>query len=131
VSFKNYDSTLLESDTVAFDGTVTYQGSTPTRPNDEQYTYTFSGWSGGSLTNIKSDLTLTATFSTTYVLYSGAFQNYEGTELENLTAHYGDHVSYTGATPTHPDDDSGSFSFSGWDKDPTSVVCSSGYVSVC
>lgn len=42
--FSNYDGTVLESWTIAEWATPEYTGETPTKPDDEENTYTFSGW---------------------------------------------------------------------------------------
>ena len=72
VTFKNGD-TVLQTLTCGKNGTVVYTGSVPTRAADENYTYTFNGkWADGSgntytdnqVTNVASDLTVTAQFDT-------------------------------------------------------------------
>lgn len=40
----------------------TYNGATPTRPDDEQFIYTFTGWAP-TITAAASDATYTATYS--------------------------------------------------------------------
>ena len=46
VTWKNHDGSVLETDTgVAHGTTPTYNGATPTKPEDENFTYTFNGWS--------------------------------------------------------------------------------------
>lgn len=44
VTFRNYDSSVLEVDKVVYGRTAVYKGETPIRPDDDQYTYTFSSW---------------------------------------------------------------------------------------
>lgn len=72
VTFKNGD-TVLQTVTCGKNGTVVYTGSVPTRAADENYTYTFNGkWADESgntytdnqVTNVASDLTVTAQFDT-------------------------------------------------------------------
>ena len=46
VTWKNYDGSVLETDTGVVHGTTpTYNGATPGQPEDENFTYTFNGWS--------------------------------------------------------------------------------------
>ena len=70
VTWKNYDGTILKTDTdVAAGATPSYDGVTPTKPSDAQYTYTFAGWAasqGGavieSLPAVNGDVSYYAVF---------------------------------------------------------------------
>lgn len=44
-TFRNWDGTVLYGDSYKRLDTPKYNGATPTRPSDEIYDYTFSGWS--------------------------------------------------------------------------------------
>ena len=61
IVFKNWDGTVLQSTSVYKGQTPQYTGETPTRPYDEQYSYTFSGWSP-QIVAATADATYTAQF---------------------------------------------------------------------
>ncbi len=61
VTFANYDDTVLFVDTVEEGGTAVYEGETPTRPDDSEYTYTFNGWDK-DITNVQEFFTTKATY---------------------------------------------------------------------
>ena len=91
VTFKNGD-TVLQTVTCGKNGTAAYTGSAPTKAADETYTYTFNGkWVDGSgkvytnnqVTNVTSDLTVTAQFDTASakvvtLTVDGTSHNYTG-----------------------------------------------------
>ena len=62
ITWANYDGTVLETDTVKEGDTPTYDGATPTREADDQYTYTFKGWDKNVVAAV-ADATYTATYT--------------------------------------------------------------------
>lgn len=64
VTFLNYDETLLYEVDVLEGTEAIYQGETPIKPEDDEFTYEFNGWDK-DLTNIQSEMTTKAEY--TYV----------------------------------------------------------------
>ena len=64
VTFKNYDGTVLqETKGLAKGALISYDGETPVRPEDEDYTYTFTGWDPAVVLNVTGDAVYTAKFN--------------------------------------------------------------------
>ena len=121
VTFKNYDGSVLGTDTVDYGSTATYTGETPTKPKTQQYIYAFSGWSI-SLENITSDRDVIAQFNETLNKYTVTFKNYDGSVLGTDTVDYGTTASYSGSTPTKPDADGDcAYKFVGWSSSISNV----------
>lgn len=128
-----YDgSTLLLSLDVTHGSDAIYPGSTPTKAQTAQYTYSFSGWSlsdGGSadanaLTNVTADRSVYAAFTSTVRKYTVTFvNNSSGSNVTLQTVSnvaYGSTASYTGSTPVSAVD--ASLEFLGWEPSPTNIV---------
>ena len=63
VIFQNYDLTTLYETDVNQGEDVTYQGETPTKPENDEFTYEFKGWDK-DLTNVQENFTTIAEFNT-------------------------------------------------------------------
>ena len=61
VTFLNYDETKLYEVDVLEGHEAVYSGETPTKAEDEEFTYEFDGWDK-DLTNIQADVTTVATY---------------------------------------------------------------------
>lgn len=76
VTWKNWDGTILRTDTVAHNGSVSYGGAQPTKPDEKGYTYEFIGWD--KLTdNLTGDIEVTAQYNPKPISYTATF-DYNG-----------------------------------------------------
>ena len=65
VNWKNHDGTVLETDTGVTHGTTPeYNGATPQKAEDENFTYTFKGWNP-TVSAVTNDIVYTAEFTAT------------------------------------------------------------------
>jgi hypothetical protein len=128
VAFVNYDQTLLYQTKTREGETAIYAGDTPTRPQDDQHTYSFNGWNK-SLSNIRSDSTFVAQYASAVRGYTVSFLNYDKTLLDVETVLYGDKAIYCGDVPEKPSNQTTSFSFSGWDKSLDNITGDSTFVA--
>ncbi|MDE7192091.1 MAG: hypothetical protein K2O35_06465 [Clostridia bacterium] len=122
VVWKNYEGTVLEVDYDVPSGTVpTYDGNTPTRVADDNYVYTFDGWSP-SVSSIYEDTIYTAQFSS-ILSYTVTWKNYDGTVLEtDYNVPRGSTPTYDGNTPTRAAEEEGyNYTFKGWSPSVSSI----------
>ncbi len=116
VSFKNYDGSILQTNTYHYGDTVT-PPATPVRADDNTYTYTFTGWNTKVLSTCNGNKTYTAQYSKSYIQYTVIFKNYDGSILQSNTYRYGDTVTPPAALPVKPADDIYTYVFVGWDSE--------------
>ena len=112
VTWKNADGTTLETDeNVSYGTTPTYDGVTPTKAEDENYTYTFNGTWSPAITSVTGDATYTAQFSSAEKAHTYYYIDpTTGTETSVSSA----------ATPANPadyDDEDYTYTFSEWQND--------------
>ena len=132
-------STLITSQTVLDGGDGTYSGSTPTKTQDAQYTYTFSGWSkdfddntvdSDALTAVTADRNVYACYSQTLRKYTVTFVKASadgGGTLQTITdVAYGTSITassaYTGSTPTSSQGSASDYPFEGWEPASATVT---------
>lgn len=122
ITFKNADGTTLKKldgttdavYSVAYGETPAYDGATPTKDADSEYTYTFNGWDN-EIVAVTEDATYTATYSTTKVQYTLTWDVNGGNAL---TGTYTSGTIDWGTAITHPADPTKSgYTFNGWDAD--------------
>lgn len=124
ITWQNYDGDVLEVDTRVKSGVIpTYDGATPIRDTDEEFTYTFSGWNPLVAVANKDQIYI-AQYSTVTNSYQVTWQNYDGTILEEETVPYGTLPTYDGLTPTrtHVYEEDMYYEFDGWSPEVSTVV---------
>jgi hypothetical protein len=129
ITFKNYDDSVLSTQTVNQGANAVYSGPTPTKPSTEQYTYTFTGWDK-TLTNITTSFSTTAQYSQTTKTFTITWQNHDGTVLEtDNNVPYGTKPTFNGVTPSKLSVEDYDFTFNGWSPEVTSVVGNATYTA--
>lgn len=122
-------STLLDTVSVNDGGDATYSGTTPTKTQDAQYTYSFAGWSksnnnvvdADALKHVEADRNVYACFTGTVRTYTVTFVKASddgGGTLQTLSNKaYGTQIkasNYTGSTPTTSKGSTTDYPFLGW-----------------
>lgn len=117
VTWMNYDGTELKKDEIVAEGiTPSYDGATPEKAEDDDYTYTFSGWTDGTtnygLTDTLPVVTGNVTYTATYTANEKpviTWNNWDGTTFKSDHVNVGAVPTYDGETPTKD-----GVTFAGW-----------------
>ena len=126
VVWMNGDEEIETDYDVPYDVTPTYDGETPTKAEDDNYTYTFSGWTDGentygltdALPAVTADVTYTATFEATpkapATTYKVTWNDWDGTELGYSEVAEGDAPLNPYEGLAKDDDVLYTYTFTGW-----------------
>lgn len=112
---------------VVYNNYASYGGPLPAKASsDEHYQYSFMGWDQDiKTTKITKETTFTAVFEYSPKYYRVAFYSDESTLFYSDSLPYGSKISdgiKTLGTPTKTSTASTDFTFSGWDRDLSSIV---------
>ena len=121
VTWKNYDDSVLKTDTVEYGTAPTYTGETPIKESDNTYTYTFAGWDK-EVVAVAGDATYKATYEATKNKYTITFVNYDGSMLYTTDVEYGSIPVYAGETPIKESENTYTYTFDKWDKEIVAVA---------
>ena len=114
VTWKNWDDSVLEIDEeVKYGATPEYNGDTPCRPADAQYTYSFKGWAP-QVDIVTGNMTFTAVYQQTVNQYTVTWNDWDGTQLKSEKIAYGETPAYSGENPSRADDEKATYTFNGW-----------------
>ena len=120
VTYKDYDGRVLYTEEVIHGRAAAYSG-VPSRPDTEQYSYTFRGWNA-SLASVTNNMTVTAEYDQILKSYTVLFKNENGTVLQTVDVKYGNVPSYTGQTPVKEATDAETYTFAGWFPELSAVT---------
>ncbi len=130
VTWENEDGTTLETDPNVEHGTMPkYDDTTPTKPADAQYTYTFAGWAT-EISPVTGNVTYKATYTSVINKYTVTWVDEDGTELEkDLEVEYGTMPEYNSEMPDKADDAEFSYTFVGWATEVSPVTGNVVYIA--
>ncbi|MBO7079385.1 MAG: leucine-rich repeat domain-containing protein [Bacilli bacterium] len=123
VTWKNYDGSVLETDTNVIKGEMpSYNGITPIRESSNGIKYTFKGWDK-EISIVNADITYTATYNEEEIFYTVRWLDDLGVELEvDTNLKYGVTPEFNKEDPTKDRTQEFTYEFDGWDKEITSVT---------
>ncbi len=112
IRFLNWNGVELYTMQVEYGTTPVYEPLPPTKPQTDQYKYTFAGWDP-ELAPVTGDATYTAVFTESLQVYEVCFFN-DDEILECGEWEYGSTPVYRGQEPTKDPDDTFFYTFCGW-----------------
>ena len=127
ITWKNYDGTVLAENLVAYGATPVYEGETPEKPADAQYTYTFSGWTP-EIVPVTGNATYTASFESHTRSYTITWVIGDASEQEIYE--YGQTPEYKNGTPQMEPTAEYYYTFVGWTPEIVPVTGNATYTAV-
>ena len=112
ITFKNYDGSVLQSTSVEYGTMPVYTGANPTKPDEGNYEFVFTGWTP-ELVEVTEAATYTATFSQQLKTYTVTFMS-DGQVYTTANVQHGNTVSKPTNDPTKAADAEYVYFFLGW-----------------
>ncbi len=138
ITWKNYNGDVLEQDLKVASGAMPeYNGETPAREDDNQYTYEFSGWSP-SIEPVKGNASYTAEYRSIRkpdpapdpdpIVTSYTITWFTGSGTETTTVAEGEMPKH--ADPVKEPDEQYTYSFAGWTPEVKEATENAAYEAV-
>ena len=124
ITWKNDDGSIIDQTEVPYGQMPTH--SIPTKPDTEQYTYTFAGWSP-EVVLVTGNATYTATYTSELRKYTITFLDEDGTTLSAQDWEYG--TMPTCDEPTKPATEQYTYTFAGWSPEVVLVTGNATYTA--
>lgn len=129
VTFYDVDGEVFFEDSFAY-GTKPYCEDNPTKESDDQYDYTFVGWSDvegseqplNELPTVTGEAVYYPVFNSSDRTYTITWANYDGTTLLTEEYNYGTIPNYSGSDPERERTDSIIYQFDGWNQEIQPVM---------
>lgn len=129
VIWVNHDGTELETDTdVPYGTTPTYDGATPVRASDAQYSYTFANEWTPAVHAVTGDAVYKAVYTQNLRSYTVTWRDEDGSVLREDTVPYGQIPNY-GGTPVKAADHEYTYTFGGWNTPVVAVTGDQSYTA--
>ena len=128
ITYENEDGATLATYTLKYGETPFYDGETPTKEGNAQFSYKFKGWDTPEIT-VTGDMTYTAVYDEVVNKYDITFKNDDGSTLLTVSVPYGTKPEYTGALPSKERTQQYSYTFAGWDKKIVEVTGEATYTA--
>lgn len=129
VSFLDEDGTTLQSSELAYGSTPEYQGTTPAKAGNAQYSYTFAGWDR-AIAPVTGEASYTATYNQRVNAYTVTWLDEDGSVLKSERIPYGTVAAYDGAAPVKAATSQYEYAFLGWSPEPAAVQGEAEYRAV-
>ncbi len=129
VVWRGADGEELFSETLEQGAIPEYNGETPVKEPDAQYSYVFSGWTP-EITALSDDIEYTAVFDATVNTYTVTWLDADGEVLLTDTLPYGSTPEFSGEAPAKEQQDGHEFTFEGWSPEITEVTGDAEYTAV-
>ena len=126
VVWKN-DDVELKTEKYKYGETPAYNDEEPTKAADNQYTYTFTGWTP-EVNTVTGDVTYTATFDKTVNKYTITFKNGD-IVLASPEFEYGKTPVYSGDVPSKASTNTYKYTFDGWNEEIVEVTGAATYTA--
>ncbi|MBQ8623939.1 MAG: InlB B-repeat-containing protein, partial [Oscillospiraceae bacterium] len=119
--------TVLYTDDVAYGKTPVYNSEAPTKQATAEFTYEFDGWTP-AVSTVTGEASYVAKYKATKNSYLVTWLNEDETVLSSGLVEYGVVPTYTG-TPTKEANAQYTYTFDGWDIEPSAVTGEATYTA--